>query len=67
MRELLANTSVIHPPEDITSNFVDPETRTVLLVSSASALLGLAMLFYINRIYVKLWLMRRVTWDDGKL
>ena len=61
----LANISVIPSPDGVTPNFVNPESRASLQITVTSVLLGLMAVLFINRIYVKLCLSRRITWDDG--
>ena len=63
----LATTPIIPPPLGTVSNFEDPETRTELPVVVTSTIMGISLVFYFNRVYVKLCLMRRVTWDDATL
>lgn len=63
----LATTPVVEPPNGTISNFVNPETRTELSVTVTSVIMAISLLFYFNRVYVKLYLMKRVTWDDATL
>ena len=55
------------PPDGVTSNFENPTTRAATQIQATAPVLGVALLFWINRIYVKNWLMRQWTWDDGTL
>jgi hypothetical protein len=49
-------------PEDAASDKVQED----ILMSVTSLLIGFMSLFFLNRMYVKLWLVRKVTWDDGR-
>lgn len=65
MLGLLATVPVTTPPAGVKSNFVDPPTRAVLQTSITSVFLAIALLFYMNRVYVKTRLMKTWSWDDG--
>ncbi|KAF2733846.1 hypothetical protein EJ04DRAFT_257633 [Polyplosphaeria fusca] len=60
-------TPLMAPPNGEMSNFVDPPSRATLQIAITATLLGIAMFFYLNRMYVKIRLMRRVAWDDAAL
>jgi hypothetical protein len=62
---IFANTSAIPPPNGVTPNFKNAESRGSLQIAVTSVLLGLMILFFINRIWVKLFLNKKVAWDDG--
>ncbi|KAF2262940.1 hypothetical protein CC78DRAFT_581978 [Lojkania enalia] len=66
-RAALMSVPSIPPPAGTTPNFVDPPDRASLQVKTSSALLGVALLFFLNRIYVKACLVRRFQWDDATL
>lgn len=61
----LASTPVAEPPAGITSNFDNPPSRASLQVWTTSVFLVIAMMFYMNRLYVKTMLMKSWSWDDG--
>ncbi|KAF4636515.1 hypothetical protein G7Y89_g1582 [Cudoniella acicularis] len=61
----LSNTSAIPAPEGVTSNFANPESNASIQIKVTSVMLGVMLLFVINRLYVKLILTKKVTWDDG--
>jgi hypothetical protein len=63
--DVLARTPAFPPPEGVTSNFVDPPSRARTQLDVSSAVLALVVPFILNRVYVKLVLQKRVTWDDG--
>ena len=64
---LLANTPAIPPPNGTTPNFVDPVNKASVQIGVTSFLLSIVILFAVNRAYVKLFRMKKVTWDDGML
>jgi hypothetical protein len=64
---LLANTSAIPAPYGTTPNFVDPVDKSSTQIGVTSVLLSIVILFAANRAYVKLFRMKKVTWDDGVL
>jgi len=55
------------PPNGTKPNFANPPSRGDLQVQITSVVFGLMMVFFLNRAYVKLWLMRKVSWDDATL
>ena len=52
------------PPPGIIPNFENPENRGPLLVKVGAVLVGLMMVFVMNRVYTKVWIARQVMWDD---
>ncbi len=52
------------PPPGIIPNFENPEDRGPILVKVGGVLVGLMMVFVINRVYVKIWVVRKAWWDD---
>ncbi|QSZ32014.1 hypothetical protein DSL72_001583 [Monilinia vaccinii-corymbosi] len=64
---LLGSTPAIPPPEGVTSNFVHPHSKGSTQITVTSAILGIMLLFFINRLYVKALLTKKVTWDDGTI
>ncbi|KAF2868477.1 hypothetical protein BDV95DRAFT_579923 [Massariosphaeria phaeospora] len=63
----LARKPLWPPPAGVKSNFVNPEDRRVLQISITTIFLVIALLFFFNRVYVKLVLTKRKTWDDALL
>jgi hypothetical protein len=53
------------PPPGVTSNLVNPESIAYKQTITTSVILAIMMLFVFNRIYVKAWLVRKMSWDDG--
>lgn len=64
---MLATMPSIPPPNGIVPNFLNPYTRAPTQVIPTSIILGLVVVFFCNRVYVKLWLQKRLSWDDGTL
>ncbi|KAG9234946.1 hypothetical protein BJ875DRAFT_440805 [Amylocarpus encephaloides] len=65
--KLLFNAPVLKAPDGVQSNFIDPETSPSIQIVTTSIILGFVLLFFINRVYAKVFLMKRFTWDDGTL
>jgi hypothetical protein len=63
---VLAKTPIMLPPQGIKSNFIDPPSRAETQIVVSSVVLAFVLPFVINRIYVKLLVQKRVTWDDGE-
>ncbi len=54
----------LEPPSGVQPNFVNPEDRGDVLLVVGSVLLALMIIFYSVRMYTKLFLIRKLTWDD---
>lgn len=52
------------PPPGVVPNQLDPQTRGRDLTITCSVFLGIMITFVSIRAYTKLWIMRKVTWDD---
>jgi hypothetical protein len=65
--KILGNTSVIPAPDGVVPNFVDPETRGPTQVITSAVLMGIAIVFFANRVYLKFFVMKKLSWDDGIL
>ena len=52
------------PPPGVVPNPSNPQTRGRDLTVTCSVFLGIMIIFVSIRTYTKLWLMRKVTWDD---
>lgn len=63
--QYLANTPAIPAPMNVLPNFVDPETRKNTQVVTTSVILAFMLIFFFNRVYTKLFLMKKLTLDDG--
>ena len=55
------------PPPGVMPNYVDPYNRGYLITSVGSLLLGLMMVFVFVRVYVKVRIQKRFSWDDCAL
>jgi hypothetical protein len=64
-RALMAQMPIASPPPGIQSNFVNPPSRTAMQTWVTTTFLVIAMVFYVNRVYVKTTLMKTWSWDDG--
>lgn len=53
------------PPPGVVSNFVNPETRSPLVIAITVICLALMWPIFVLRIYTKIWLTRNFGWDDG--
>ena len=52
------------PPAGVEPNFVDPEDRGYILNSVATVLFCLMVCLFANRIYTRLFIIRKCAWDD---
>ncbi|KAL9134457.1 MAG: hypothetical protein Q9175_004359 [Cornicularia normoerica] len=52
------------PPVGVESNFVNPEDRGYVLNSVATVLFCLMVCFFANRVYTRLFIIRKMGWDD---
>ena len=60
------NTSTIPPPPGVTVNFDNPVSRGYLLIVVGGVLLGPTLLFVAVRLYVKVFIVRKINWGDGE-
>ena len=66
-QEIWNTTPALKPPPGLKSNFLDPEDRGPKFITAATAMITVMVLFYFNRVYTKLVLLRKVSRDDGVL
>lgn len=59
-----ANTPSLLPPQGVQPNFINPETMADVQLITTSVILAIALLFALNRLYIKVALISKVTWDD---
>ena len=52
------------PPDGVIPNYANPHSYGYQLVASTSVLLAIMILFLINRVYVKVFIVRDWSWDD---
>ena len=60
------NLPALAPPPGVQSNFINPENRGHIFIFVASLLLFLKTLFFVNRVYTKAFINRKLGWDDCK-
>ena len=63
----LENYPLEPPPPGQTSNFIDPKDRGPAITTLCSVFLSLMWVFYLLRLYSKVWIIRGVGWEDGKI
>jgi hypothetical protein len=63
---LLATIPAASPPPGIVPNFDHPPSRSNLLLGLTSVFLSLAVISYFIRMYTKIKILRKVSWDDCK-
>jgi hypothetical protein len=63
---LLATLPAAAPPPGVIPNFDHPPSRSNLLLGLTTAFLVLAVISYFIRMYTKIRILRKVTWDDCK-
>ena len=57
---------LISPPPGVTSNFTNPPNHGRLQIVVTSLLLGVTAVFLLSRIYLKVHIVKKYTWDDCK-
>ncbi|PQE12570.1 integral membrane protein [Rutstroemia sp. NJR-2017a BBW] len=62
---MLNSTPAIPPPDGVSPNFEHPQSRGQLQITVTSVILSIMLLFFINRVYVKVFLIKKARWDDG--
>ena len=65
--ELLNSIPALAPPDGVVSDFDHPESRGHIFVIVATLLLALMVVFFVNRIYTKVLIVRHFSWDDCEL
>ena len=63
---VLDSLPALSPPPGVESNFVNPEDRGYILKSVATVLFCFMVCFFANRVYTKLFIIRKLGWDDCK-
>jgi len=63
---ILNTLSALQPPAGVESNFVNPEDRGYILNSVATVLFCFMVCLFANRVYGKLFIIRKANWDDCK-
>ena len=62
----LASYPVITPPPGVIPNFPNPYSEANVLIAVGTVFVGLMVMFGIARLYVKVFMIRKATWDDCK-
>ncbi|KAM0802497.1 hypothetical protein BDR22DRAFT_102870 [Usnea florida] len=60
----LSSTPIQPPPKGVQSNFGDAENNNKPMFGVSSLFLAITIGFFINRIYTKSYIVRRLSWDD---
>ena len=63
---LLANFPLTPPPQGVVSNFTDPETRAPVIIAFIAICLALTWPVFLLRLYSKIFVVGKFSWDDGK-
>ena len=61
---VLGTLPALQPPAGVESNFVNPDDRGYVCNVTASVLFGFMVGLYANRVYTKLAIVRKASWDD---
>ncbi len=64
---ILSQIPVIPPPAGVESNLINPQGCGLPVIVVGSLLMGLAAVFFADRIYMKAWIVRKFAWDDCEL
>lgn len=62
----LSDYPTLQPPAGVKSNFANPQSQNVPLFVVTSLLLGTMGAFVLNRVYTKMFIVRKYSWDDCK-
>ena len=54
----------LQPPAGVESNFVNPKDRGYIQISVSTVLFCLMVCLFANRVYTKLFIIRKASWDD---
>jgi hypothetical protein len=60
----LSQMPAAQPPPEVLSNLKDPVDRAPMFVAVVSVLFCLTLAFYLIRVYTKLYILRKISWDD---
>lgn len=52
------------PPAGVVSVFIDPQIRGPMLLALSAVAVGVMYLFMIARFYSKIYVQKKVSWDD---
>lgn len=57
----------LEPPLGVLPNFDNPYTRGPMLLALSAVAVGIMYLFVVARFYCKIYVQRKVSWDDCEL
>ena len=60
----LETTPLFPPPHGVHSNFVNPYDRGPCTIPVLGVFAFLALVFCLNRVYIKIWVAKKASWDD---
>ena len=52
------------PPPGVVPSQLNPQTQGYVMITTCSVFLAIMIVFVSVRVYAKLWIIRKVTWDD---
>lgn len=61
-----SNQPLLPSPPGVTSDFKHPVNHGGRQIVVTSLLLGITAIFFLNRVYMKTYIVRKYTWDDRK-
>ena len=64
--EQFSSTPAGSPPNGVQPNFGEAANHNTPMYVVCSLFLTIMLCFYVNRIYTKIYIVRRWSWDDGK-
>ena len=62
----LTHVPALAPPAGVTSNFINPESRALIVVIPSIVCLVLITVFSLLRFYTNLWIKRSIRAEDSK-
>ena len=65
--EQLSSIPVGSPPDGVRPNFGDAPNNNTPFYVVCSLFLAIMLCFYVNRIYTKIYIVQKYSWDDGNL
>ena len=60
----LSQIPALEPPPGVTPNFINPYTRGPMLLALSAVAIGIMYLFVMARFYAKIYVHKKLTWDD---
>lgn len=62
--DVLSKYPLMQPPAGVESNFSNPKNQNRQFLIVSSILLGIMGLFFLNRLYTKIFILGKYFWDD---